>query len=107
MAFLTTFLPIIIYILLIILLIVGIIIGIKLIATLAKVNKVVDDVNNKVKTLDGFFSVIDFTTDKIAALSDWIVDGIHSLIIKVFKKRKRKKVEEELENIEEEIESEE
>ena len=100
MNFLNTFLPVVIYILLIILLIVGIIIGIKLIKTITKVDKVVDDVNTKVKTLDTFFSIIDFTTDKLSAVSDWIVDGIHSLFIKIFKKRK--KIEEELDENESE-----
>ncbi|HOZ88863.1 MAG TPA: hypothetical protein PK737_01330 [Bacilli bacterium] len=82
-------LQIIIYFLLIIILIVGIILGIKSIITINKVEKVVDDVNDKVKTLNGFFSVIDFTTDKIVALTDRIVDLISRGFGKLVKKKKK------------------
>jgi uncharacterized protein YoxC len=63
--FLGQMLPIIIYILLIGLLIIGIIIGIKLIITMNKVEKIVDDVDKKVQSLNGFFNAINFATDKI------------------------------------------
>ena len=56
------FLPIVLYILGSILLVVLIILGVKLIITMNKIENVVDDINTKVKTLDGFFSVIDFTS---------------------------------------------
>ena len=82
-------LQIIIYFLLIIILIVGIILGIKSIITINKVEKVVDDVNNKVKTLNGFFSVIDFTTDKIVALTDRFVDLISRGFGKLVKKKQK------------------
>ena len=67
-SFLQTALPIIIYFLLIILLIIGIILGVRAIQTLNKVDKVVDDVNDKVQSLNGFFNLIDFTTDKIVSI---------------------------------------
>ena len=102
MDFLSTFLPIIIYLLLICLLIVGIILGLRLIRTLNRVDKVVDDVNNKVKTLDSFFSIVDFTTDKISAMSDWVVEALSSLFTRTFRRRKRKKIEENLESEDEE-----
>lgn len=97
MEFLQIFLPIIIYFLLIIILIVGIILGIKFIRTTAKIEKVVDDVNDKVQSLNGLFSVIDFTTDKIVNLTDKLVDKISMLISKLFFRKNNKK-----ENIEEE-----
>ncbi|MCI9279392.1 MAG: hypothetical protein HFJ02_01150 [Bacilli bacterium] len=91
MEFLLDFLPIIIYFLLIIFLIIGIILGIKFIITLNKVEKVVEDVNEKVQTLNGFFHVIDYTTDKIAFATDKMVEGVTSLFHKLlFKKRKKK-----------------
>ena len=65
MDFWLSFFPIIIYILLIIILIIGIILGIKSIITINKVEKVVDDVNEKVESLNGVFQIIDFTTDKL------------------------------------------
>ena len=65
LSFLQVFLPIVIYFLLIILLIIGIILGIRAIQTINKVDRVVEDVNEKVQSLNGFFNIIDFTTDKI------------------------------------------
>lgn len=93
MEFLHDFLPILIYLLLIIILIVGIILGIKFIRTLTKVEKVVNDVNDKVQSLNGFFHIIDFTTDKIVSLSDKVVDGVSHLISKLLFKRKKDKVD--------------
>lgn len=92
MDFLQVFLPIIIYILLIIILVVGIILGIRFIRTLTKIEKVVDDVNDKVQSLNGLFSIIDFTTDKIVSLTDTVVDKVSLLISKLFfgKNKKRK-----------------
>lgn len=92
--FLQTFLPIIIYFLLIILLIIGIILGIRSIQTINKLDKVVDDVNDKVQSLNGIFNIIDFTTDKIVSITDKVVEGVSGLIGKVFK-RKNKKIKEE------------
>lgn len=90
MEFLLQFLPIIIYILLIIILIIGIILGIKSIITLNKVEKVVDDVNEKFQSLNGFFSIIDFTTDKIAFITDRTVEAISGLFSKIFVGKKKK-----------------
>lgn len=94
-SFLQTFLPIVIYFLLIILLIIGIILGIRSIQTLNKVDKVVEDVNDKVQSLNGFFNIIDFTTDKIVSVTDKVVEGISGLIGHVFKKKHTKNDEEE------------
>lgn len=80
-------LPTILYILGSILLVVLIILGIKLIKTVDKCNLLIDDVTGKVKTLDGVFSVIDFTTDKLAMISDKVVDGISTFIKKLFNKK--------------------
>lgn len=86
-------LPIILYILGSILLIVLIILGIKLIITMNKIETVVDDINIKVKKLNGFFTVLDFATDKISAISDLMVEKISLLINKIFKKKEEKKDE--------------
>ena len=77
-------LPIILYILGSILLIVLIILGIKLIVTMDKVNAIADDVQVKLKSLNGVFSIIDVTTDKLATITDKFVDGVTSLIRKIF-----------------------
>lgn len=84
-------LPIILYFLGSILLVVLIILGIKLIITMNKIENVVDDINKKVKTLDNFFSVIDFTTDKLAMLSDRFVEIVASLIKKIFRRKEETK----------------
>ncbi len=83
-------LQVLLYILGSILLIVLIILGIKLIITMNKIENVVDDINVKVNKLNGLFSIIDLTTDKLALLSDKLVDGISSLVRKVFSRKKRK-----------------
>ena len=94
MEFWLTFLPLIIYILLIILLTIGIILGIKTIITMTKVEKVVDNVNEKVESLNSIFNLIDFTTDKIATFTDKIVDAVGNLFSKLlFRKKKGKKVD--------------
>lgn len=95
MSFWLDFLPIVIYILLIIFLIIGVILGVKLIITLNKVEKVVEDVNDKVQTLNGFFHIIDYTTDKIALATDKVVDGVASLFNKLLFKKKKKKLKKE------------
>ncbi len=86
-------LPIILYLLGSILLVILIILGIKLINVMNKMERVVDDINTKVSSLNGVFSIIDATTDKLSLLSDRMVDGISSLIRKLFA-RKNKKEEE-------------
>ncbi len=81
-------LPVLLYILGSILLIILIILGIKLIITMNKIEKVVDDVSVKVDKLNGLFSLIDITTDRLARVSDTIVDGISTIVRKIFRKRK-------------------
>ena len=83
-------LPVVLYILGSILLVVLIILGIKLIITMNKIENVVDDINGKVRSLNGIFSVIDMTTDKLALLSDKTISFITDAIKKLFIKRKEK-----------------
>ncbi len=102
MEFLKEALPIVIYVLLIIILIAGIVLFIRLIKTLDKVDRVVDDVNDKVRSLNGFFEIIDFTTDKLVGISDRLVDIISSGISKLLDiRRKKKKKKEKIEKEEE------
>ena len=55
-----------------------------------KIEVVVDDISIKVGKLNGLFSVIDATTDKLSMLSDKMVDAVSVLIRKIFKRKKRK-----------------
>ena len=88
--FLTVYLPICIYILLIILLIVGIILFVRLISTVDKINSILEDVEGKVSSLNGLFNIIDYTTDRIANLSDSLM-GVTSKLFAKFTNRKKKK----------------
>ena len=88
-------LPIILYILGSILLIVLIILGIKLIIMMDKIKLTVDNINTKVDSLNGFFHVIDFTTDKLAMISDKVAAAITAFIKKVFYRNKEEENEDE------------
>ena len=76
------------YILGSILIIVLIVLSIKLIITMNKIENVVDDISDKVDSLNGLFSIIDFTTDKLATISERVTNGIALFINKIFKKGK-------------------
>lgn len=91
MSFWLEFLPIVIYILLIIILIVGIILGIRFIVLLGKAQRVVDDVNEKVRSLDGLFHIIDTATDKVVLVTDKVIDVIMGFIAKIFVKDEEEK----------------
>lgn len=90
---LTDVLLVLLYTLGSILLVILIILGVKLITTMNKINSVVDDINKKVSSLDGLFSIIDSATDKLALLNDRMVDAITYLIKKIFKPKNRKEEE--------------
>ncbi len=79
-------LPIVIYFLLIILLIIGIVLGIKLITTMNKVDKILDDVNEKLESVGEVFNVIDFVTGKMSAISETIIGALTTAVVKIFKK---------------------
>lgn len=86
-------LPVILYILGSVLLIALIILTIQLIVTTHKIDKIVDNITIKVKTLDDLFNVIGSVTGKFSAVTDRIVDSIALLIEKIFK-RKGDKIDE-------------
>ena len=58
MDFLLSFLPIVIYMLLIVLIIILIVLGFKLIITMNKVEKIVDNVNTQTKNINIYFFFI-------------------------------------------------
>lgn len=88
-------LPLLLYTAGVVLLIVLIIICIKLVKTMNKIDSIVDDVDRKVKSLNGIFNVIDFFTDKISSLTSTLVDKITNIVIKMGKNKYNKKEEEE------------
>ena len=89
MSFLAEFLPIVIYVLLIIVLLIGIILAIKFLITLEKIDRVVDNVNDKVRALDGLFHIIDTTTDRIVLVTDKVVEGLTSVVSGLFASKKK------------------
>ena len=88
MEFLLDFLPIIIYILLIILISFCIYFVLKAIKIADRVNLLLEDVENKISSFDAFFKVINFTTEKINAISERVIDAFVSLFGRLFHKRK-------------------
>jgi hypothetical protein len=90
MELLIELLPIIIYVLLILLLIICIIIGYKVVTTMNHIEKIVDDVDEKVQSFNKFFGVLNFATDKIALYSDSIISYLTTAIIALFKPKKKK-----------------
>lgn len=90
MELLNIVLPVLLYTFGIILLIVLIILGIRLIQILDKVDRVVDNVEEKVNSLNGFFNVLDKTSYGMSIVGDKIVSGLIGVFSKIFNKNKRK-----------------
>ena len=88
-------LPILLYTLGSILLVVLIILGIKLIQTVDRANAILDDIEEKSKSLDGLFSMFDNISNGIAIVGDRVVDGIAGMVSSFFHKRKTRKIKEE------------
>lgn len=94
---LNVILPVLLYIFGIILLIVLIILGIRMIQVLDKVDKVVDDVDRvvgtveeKVNSFNGFFQILDKTSLGFSMFGERIVEGVSSIIAKIFNRKKNK-----------------
>ena len=82
-------LPIILYTLLSILVIFIIVFVYKLIKTLDKTNEILDDVNGKVKKLDGLFEVIDKSADTINLITNRAVEVVIGAVSRLFKKKRK------------------
>ncbi len=86
-------LPVFINLLFIVLLVLLIILVINLLKTLKKANKTIDDVNQKLNSLDGMFSMIDQSTDFIVKVNDKILSFIMDKVNKLFRKKEEKEDE--------------
>ena len=64
MEFVNVFLPVLMYSLLSVLIVVLIVLGIRLLETVNRVNKLLDDVEKKMDSMNGLFNVMDFVTTK-------------------------------------------
>ena len=87
MEFLNDFLPILLYIAGIVALIVLIILGIKAIRILDNVEDLVDDVQEKVDSFEGAITLLSKTANNFAGIGSSIVNGITTVISKVFSKK--------------------
>ena len=81
-------LPILLYLCLIVLVVVFIILGIKLIRVLDKTDEMLDEVNKKIKSVDGVFNIIDRTTGVVNTISDRIIDRIAGFVGHVFRRKR-------------------
>ena len=96
MEVLQTVLPILVDILLVVFLVICIILGIKAIKVVDKFNALVEDAQNKLNTLNGFFSIITLFNTKVSLIAEKTYSLFDNLIDKLFKtKKKRKKVRDE------------
>lgn len=87
--FLEISLPILLYLVSIVAVTILTLLLIKTIHIMNKVNLIVDDVDKKVKSLDGAFKIIDSTADRISFIIDKVTEGITSFILGLFKKNKK------------------
>jgi len=69
-----------------------IVLVIKLIFTVDRVNKMLDDVEVKVSKLDKMFDIVDVITDNMSLLSDKIVDTVSNLIRKLFNRNGKEEI---------------
>ena len=91
MEFVNVFLPVLVYSLLSVLIVVLIVLGIRLLETVNRVNKLLDDVEMKMDSMNGLFNVMDFVTTKATVLTDTIASTIMGAVSNLVKKRKQKK----------------
>lgn len=85
-------LPVILYILGAILLVTLIVLTVKLTITIHKIDKVVDNITEKVTALDGVFSVVNAVSNKFTFITDKVVDIIYSLIERITKRKEEWKM---------------
>jgi len=86
-----SFLQILLYVLGAGLLFALIILVVKLIFSVNRINFLLDNIERKMKTVDKAFTAVDRVVDAISFASDRFVDGLTSIVGKVFKKKKVKK----------------
>ena len=94
---LNAILPIIIYFLLILLLIVVIVLGIKFIITIDRINSIIEDVQEKVESLNTIFKVATKTADKVSYFGSKVVDSVIGMLNKVLGVKNRKDDDEDYE----------
>lgn len=94
------FFPIVIYCLAIALMILLMVFIVKLMHTVDRMNRILDDVERKTRSLNGLFHVIDSVTDTLSVFSDTLVSGITGIVGKIWPKGKKRKRNEEMNDYE-------
>ena len=80
-------LPVILYILGSVLLVALIVLTVKLTITVHKIDKIVDNITDKVTALDGVFSIVSAVSNKFTFITDKVVNIIYTLIEKITKRK--------------------
>lgn len=88
-----SFLSMVVYILGAVLLVVFIVLGIKLIHTVDKIDHILNELEIRLNKTYNMFRFIDNVNDKMALISDQLIDGIVMMIRKLFFKNKGKEDE--------------
>ena len=88
-----TFLSVLLYTAGIVLIIVFIIVGIKLIAVLDKVNRIADNVEEKVNSFNDAITTISKVADGFANISSSVVFGLSTVVSKLFNKKMKEEEE--------------
>ncbi|MGM9876524.1 MAG: hypothetical protein ACI310_04760 [Bacilli bacterium] len=83
-------LPVVLYILGAILLVALIVLTVKLTITVHKIDKIVDNITEKVTALDGVFSIVSAVSNKFTFITDKVVNIIYTLIEKITKRKENK-----------------
>ena len=86
-------LVILVYIVLIVFIIALIALCIKLIGTLNKADKLIDNLTKKAEVLDGVFEMIDYTTNKFGKIGETIVGAVTGVVKKLFNKKDKREEE--------------
>lgn len=88
-------LPIVLYVLGAILLVVLIILGIHLIGSVTRMNRILDDVEEKVNSLDSLFHIINTVSTAVSTFTDNVAGTISKMVTRFFKKKMIEEEEEE------------
>lgn len=94
MEFFAAISSVVLYLLIIALLVVLIILGIKLIISVDKANRVLSDVERKLKSLNVFFHIIDIVTDSLSSVSNRLAENVANFIGSLFSKKNKREKEE-------------
>jgi len=88
-------LVVLLYISLIVFVIALTVLCIKLIGTLGRADKLIENITRKAETLDGVFNILDYTTSKFSMLGEAISGYVMGFVKKLTKRKNKNESEEE------------